>query len=57
MAFNAEEFLKGVTWEGFDKFKKPDLMALAAYLGIAVKHSVALSVTAPSLSSAVLFMK
>ena len=40
MAFNAEEFLKGVTWEVFDELKKPDLMALATYLGIEVKHSM-----------------
>ena len=39
MAFNAEEFLKGVTWETFDVLKL-DLMTIATYLGIEVKHAM-----------------
>ena len=38
MAFNAEEFVKDLTWDGFDELKKPDLMSLAEYYGIEVKH-------------------
>ena len=38
--FNAEELIKGITWESFDKLKKPDLMALATYLEIDVKHDM-----------------
>ena len=40
MAFNAEEFLKGVTWEVFDELKKPDLMALAQCLNVEAKHAM-----------------
>ena len=38
MAFNAEEFVKDVTWDEFDKLKKPDLMSLAQFFEIEVKH-------------------
>ena len=38
MAFNPEEFVKDVTWEGFDELKKPDLMSLAQFYEIDVKH-------------------
>ena len=38
MAFNTEDFLKAITWEAFDVLKKPDLMALAACLGMDMKH-------------------
>ena len=40
MAFNAEKFNKMITWERFDELKKPDLMALAACLGIEAKHAM-----------------
>ena len=40
MAFNTEEFMTNVTWEAFDALKKPDLMALATYLGMEVKHAM-----------------
>ena len=40
MEFNAEEFIKVITWESFDELKKPDVMALAAYLGIEVEHAL-----------------
>ena len=40
MEFNAEEFIKVITWESFDELKKSDLMALAAYLGIEAKHAM-----------------
>ena len=40
MAFAAEEFIQGITWEAFDELKKPDLMTLAAYLEIDVKHAM-----------------
>ena len=32
MAFVPEDFVLNVSWEAFDELKKPDLMALAAYL-------------------------
>ena len=40
MAFNAEEFLKDVTWERFDVQKKPELMILAKSLNLEVKHAM-----------------
>ncbi|XP_071824592.1 uncharacterized protein [Apostichopus japonicus] len=40
MAFVAEDFVQDVTWEVFDELKKPDLMALAVYLEIEVKHAM-----------------
>ena len=40
MAFDAEQFFFFKSWEAFDEFKKPDLMALAAYFGIQVKHAM-----------------
>ena len=40
MAFDTEQFVKEVSWEAFDELKKPDLMALAAYFGIQVKHAM-----------------
>jgi len=40
MAFNAEDFVKEVTWEKFDKLKKPDLMLLAEFCELEVKHSM-----------------
>ena len=40
MAFVAEEFIQQITWEAFDELKKPDLMTLAAYLEIEVKHAM-----------------
>ena len=33
-------FFKEVSWEAFDELKKPDLMALAAYFGIQLKHAL-----------------
>ena len=32
--------MQNVTWKGFDGLMKPDLMALATYLGIDVKHAM-----------------
>ena len=40
MAFNAEEFMTKVTWEAFDALKKSDLMVLATYLLIGLKHAM-----------------
>ena len=40
MAFNAEEFLEDVTWEKFDKLKKPELMTLAKEIKLDVKHAM-----------------
>ena len=40
MAFVAEEFVQDVTWEAFDELKKPELMALAQYLNVQVKHAM-----------------
>ncbi|PIK60809.1 hypothetical protein BSL78_02290 [Apostichopus japonicus] len=40
MAFVAEDFVQDVSWEVFDELKKPDLMALAVYLEIEVKHAM-----------------
>ena len=40
MAFVAEDFVQDVTWEAFDELKKPDLMALAQYLNVEVKHAM-----------------
>ena len=34
MVFNAEDFVQDVSWEAFDEFKKPELMALAQYLNV-----------------------
>ena len=38
MEFNAEDFVKDVNWEKFDELKKPDLMLLAQFCGLDVKH-------------------
>ena len=40
MDFNPEEFLQDVTWEGFDVLRKPELMSLAKYLDLDVKHAM-----------------
>lgn len=39
MSFNAEEFLKEVTWEKFDELKKPAILALANYYEMGFKQS------------------
>ena len=34
MAFNAEEFIKGITWERFDELTKPKLIKLDKHLDL-----------------------
>ena len=38
MAFNAEDFMKDVTWEKFDELKKPALFALSTYYELGFKQ-------------------
>ena len=40
MSFSAEDFVTNVSWEAFDELKKPELMALAQYLELEVKHAM-----------------
>ena len=40
MPFSAEDFVKNVSWEAFDELKNPELMALAQYLELKVKHAI-----------------
>ena len=40
MPFSAEDFVTNVSWEAFDELKKPELMALAQYLELEVKHAM-----------------
>ena len=40
MPFSAEGFVTNVSWEAFDELKKPELMALAQYLDLEVKHAM-----------------
>ena len=40
MSFNAEEFVQNISWEAFDELKKPQLMLLANYFEISVKHAM-----------------
>ena len=40
MPFSAEDFVTNVSWEPFDELKKPDLMALAQYVELQVKHTM-----------------
>ena len=40
MSFNPEEFVKDVDWEKFDVLKKPQLMTLAQFFDLDVKHAM-----------------
>ena len=40
MPISAEDFVTNVSWEAFDELKKPELMALAQYLDLEVKHAM-----------------
>ena len=40
MPFNAETFCANVSWEAFDELRKPDLMSLAKYFNLDVRHSM-----------------
>ena len=40
MPFSAEVFVTNVSWEAFDELKKPEIMALAQYLELEVKHAM-----------------
>ena len=40
MAFQPEDFMNDVSWEVFDGLKKPQLMSLAQYLELEVKHAM-----------------
>ena len=40
MPFSAEDFVTNVSWEAFDELKNPELMALAQYLDLQVKHAM-----------------
>ena len=40
MPFSAEDFVTNVSWEAFEELKKPELMALAQYLDLEVKHAM-----------------
>ena len=39
MSFNAEDYIKAVTWENFDELKKPELFALSNYYEMGCKQN------------------
>ena len=40
MAFNAEEFITGITWERFDELTKPKLIKLGQHLDLELDQSM-----------------
>ena len=40
MVFNADQFLKEITWKRFDELKKPKLIVLGQYLGLNVEQAM-----------------
>ena len=55
MSFNAEDYIKTVTWENFDELKKPALFALSNYHKMGYKQNTRKQIIKNGLIDVIMF--